>query len=69
MAENGAKYKTLVAVVGSNMFSAEAPLTVTIDSVPPRILRVSGSDSFTAVTIVFSEPVIATTAGDKANYT
>jgi hypothetical protein len=39
-----------------------------VDTVPPTITKVTGSSSFNRVTVTFSEPVTAATAGVVSNY-
>jgi hypothetical protein len=48
--------------------SAEVTLTVTQDKTPPSIAKVTGSDKFTQVTVVFSEAVNTATGTAAANY-
>ncbi len=66
-ADNGTKYKVLVAVPGKSATSAEATLTVT-DSAPAMISKIDGSDSFTTATISFDQPVAAASANVAGNY-
>ncbi|HOW68264.1 MAG TPA: PA14 domain-containing protein [Candidatus Paceibacterota bacterium] len=66
-ADNGAKFKCAVNVPGLSQFSDEATLTVTTDITPPTITKVTPSELFTTLEVVYSEPVDAT-ALDKANY-
>ncbi|MBI2949937.1 MAG: hypothetical protein HYY23_20075 [Verrucomicrobia bacterium] len=68
-ADSGAKYKCLVAMPGVSATSSEVTLTVNDDTTPPAIVKVTGSDSFNRVTVEFSEPVTAATAGTAGNYT
>ncbi|MBI4658633.1 MAG: hypothetical protein HY735_07260 [Verrucomicrobia bacterium] len=68
-ADNGAKFKVLVAVPGASATSSEATLTVTADNKAPTVANVIGSDTFTQATITFSEPVTSATAAVAANYT
>jgi hypothetical protein len=65
---NGAKYKVGITNSVSGIFSAEATLTVNQDTNPPTIVSVNGSSSFTAVRVVYSEPVAEATATNLANY-
>ncbi len=67
-ADNGAKFKVTITNPAGNVSSAEATLAVTADTTKPIIASVFASDSFKLVTIVFSEPVTAATAGKAANY-
>ncbi|MBL9126765.1 MAG: hypothetical protein JNL97_03915 [Verrucomicrobiales bacterium] len=66
--DNGAKYKCEVGVVGKAAQSAEATLTVNA-AVPAKIASVTGSDSFTAITVKFDQPVVAPSATTAGNYT
>ena len=66
--DNGAKIKAQVSVPGAVATSSEATLTVTADTLAPTITSITGSGNFTEVTLRFSEPVTAATAGAKANY-
>jgi hypothetical protein len=50
--DNGAKIKAKVGVIGKDVDSAEATLTVTADS-PAKIVSVTGIDTFNSVTIKF----------------
>lgn len=67
-ADDGAKFKVLIGVVGKSVESAEATLTVTA-GVPAKITKVDGSDSFTTATVTFDQPVTAPSATTAANYT
>lgn len=67
-ADNGAKFKCQVAVLGATATSAEATLTVTTDAKAPSIVKTAGSDSFDKVLLTFSEPVTAASATATANY-
>ena len=68
-ADNGAKYKVLVAVPGVSTTSAEATLTVTPDTKKPTVFLVNGDDSLSSATVTFSEAVTAPSATTAANYT
>lgn len=68
-ADSGAKFKVLVAQPGATETSATVTLTVNAETTKPRIASASGNDQFNAVTVKFSEPVTAATAGTLANYT
>ena len=67
--DDGAKYSARVAVPGASKLTSDATLTVVLDVTPPSVTDASGSDTFTSVTVGFSEPVDATTAGTASNYT
>ena len=66
--DNGAKIKVKVSNATTSATSVDATLTVVADTTKPAIASVTGSESFTNVTVVFSEPVTSGTAGNKANY-
>lgn len=66
--DNGAKFKAKVSNASTSATSADAVLTVNADATKPTIASVTGSDSFTEVTVVYSEPVTAASAGEKSNY-
>lgn len=66
--DNGAKITVLVAVPGASATSAEATLTVAPDNKPPVLSGAAADDTFTRVTVTFSEPVTAPTATTAANY-
>ncbi len=68
IADNGAKFKVLVAVPGLAATSTEATLTVTADTVLPTVQLVSGSDALTTATVRFSEAVTAPSSTTAANY-
>jgi len=68
LANNNDKYSVRVMVLGANALSADATLTVTSDTTRPTIVKVSGSEAFTNVTVTFSEDVTAATAGAVGNY-
>jgi hypothetical protein len=67
-ADNGAKIKFLASVPGAAVYSKEATLTVQADTKPPTIVSVHGSDTFTAATVKFSEPVTDPSATTVGNY-
>ena len=67
--ENTARFKVNVANASGNVDSAEAVLTVTPDTVLPTVSGVLASDNFTNITVTFSEPVAAASAGRRENYT
>lgn len=68
LSENGAQFRCRVSNAGGSITSNPATLTVTSDTVPPTITKVTGSATFNRATIVFSEPVTAASAGTLANY-
>ncbi len=67
-ADNGAKYKVLIAIPGVSTTSDEATLTVTADTKKPTVFLVDGDDSLTSATVTFSEEVKAPSATTASNY-
>lgn len=67
-AYNGAKVKVVASVAGASVTSTEAILTVNDDKVAPTVKRVSGSDTFDSITVIFSEPVVDPSALDASKY-
>ena len=67
-ADNGAKYKVLIAIPGVSTTSDEATLTVTADTKKPTVFLVNGDDSLSSATVTFSEEVKAPSATTAANY-
>lgn len=67
-AESGSKFKVTVTNAEGNATSSEATLTVNPDVVKPGLVDLVGSDKYNEVTVVFSEPVGESTAGNKGNY-
>lgn len=66
--DQGARISVLVTGPAGSTMSAEAILTVIPDSVPPRLVWVGGSASFTTLTVRFSEPLDPASAQSVANY-
>jgi hypothetical protein len=66
--DSGAKFKAMVIAVGAQTTSSEATLTVNADTKLPAITAVVGDETFTKVTVSFSEPVKAPSATTAANY-
>ncbi len=66
-ADNSAKFKVTIGVVGKSVDSSEATLTVTAD-VPAEITAVDGSDTFTQATVAFDQPVDSASAATAGNY-
>jgi len=66
-ADNNAKFKVVVGVVGKSVTSSEATLTVTADQAA-TIVGVNGSDTFNKATVTFNRPVQAASATTVANY-
>ena len=69
LADNGAKYRCNFVLSGSFVSSTDATVSVAADTAPPTIQSVVGGSSYTDVTLVYSEPVTAVTAGAIGNYT
>src|SRR5207247_2014632 len=65
--DNGAKIRAQVSIPGKVVLSDEATLTVTADTKPPTVVKVTGSFLFTDATVLYSEPV-SDSGLDKANY-
>jgi len=63
-ADNGAKFKMLIAVLGASTTSTEATLTVTADTQAPSIVSVKGDGSLAKMVVVFSEAVKAPAASN-----
>jgi hypothetical protein len=61
------KYKCTVANTTS-VTTQEATLNVTADKAPPAVVSAAGSDDSKHVTVVFSEPVTASSAQNANNY-
>jgi hypothetical protein len=66
--DNNAAFSVVVTGPEGFVTSADATLTVTPDTVPPTLLSAKGLPTLTEVTLVFSEPMDPTTAGNPANY-
>jgi hypothetical protein len=67
-ANSGEKYRVVVGVLPITVNSAEATLTVNVDTTPPTITRVDSDQTFTKIVIGFNEPVTAPTATTPSNY-
>ncbi len=67
--DNNAVYKVWVGTLGANVTSSDATLTVQTDTKAPTIASVTPDDTFTRVTVKFSEPVTSPTATTAGNYT
>jgi hypothetical protein len=68
-ADNGAKFRAVISVPGKSILTAEATLTVIIDSTPPTVAKASGGDNFKSVTVTFSENLQPAGVATAANYT
>ncbi len=67
--DDGAVYRVLARVPGAEVPSAEATLTVIIDSTPPQVVSAVGGENQKSVTLTFSEALIASGATTAGNYT
>jgi len=67
-ADNNAVYKVLAGTLGATNTSSQATLTVSADTKPPTMASATGDDTFTKVTVTWSEPVVAPGATNAANY-
>src|SRR6266568_5165266 len=68
--DNGALVRCVVSnTTPPTATSAPATLNVTRDTTAPTLVSADGSEDFTHVTVVFSEPVSQSTAQNTANYT
>jgi hypothetical protein len=67
-AQDGMKVKCYVALPGFPLDSSEATLTVTADTTPPTVVKVTPDRTFTKLTVNYSEPV-TDTALTASNYT
>jgi hypothetical protein len=65
---NGAQYYAIVGNDFSSATSSVATLTVVSDTIAPTLFQAFGSGQFTNATVVFSEPVLLSTATTLANY-
>ena len=66
--DHAGEYKLLGGNVIEDVETEVATLTVLVDEVLPTITSASASDTFDTVTVVFSEPVDASSAVAKGNY-
>ena len=66
--ENGKTFSIGITNAAGGTNSLPATLTVNADISKPTIVSVTGSAQYTNVTVVFSEPVTAATAGTVGNY-
>lgn len=64
-----AKFRAVLSIPGATITSDEITLTLTPDVTVPKITSASGSDTFTSVTVNFSEAVTSSTADKPGNYT
>ncbi len=68
LSDNGAKIQARITTPGNTLLSDEVTVTVNADKTGPGLKKVNGSSDFSQVSVVFSEPVTAASAGNKANY-
>jgi len=68
LSDNGATISVRVTNASGNVTSRAAKLTVTEDKSAPTIVSVTGSTTFTDVTIKFSKPLLPATATNLPNY-
>lgn len=66
--DNGAKYRVVATVPGKVLASAEATLTVDIDSTPPTLVSVGTGDGYKTLVLTFSEPMDAASASVASHY-
>jgi hypothetical protein len=66
---NNLKVKVNIANGEGNIDSREAILTVVPDTLKPTIVKAQSSDTFTEVSVLFSEDVDPISAANKDNYT
>ncbi|MBI2948303.1 MAG: Ig-like domain-containing protein [Verrucomicrobia bacterium] len=67
-ADNGAKYRAVVAIPGASMESTEASLTVTDDKTPPVIVKAEPKSNQTELVLTFSERLNQNSAAVASNY-
>jgi hypothetical protein len=65
---NGAVVRMRAIVAGTTKFSSEATITVTPETIAPRLLNVTGTADPASVIVLFDEPVTAASAQNLANY-
>jgi hypothetical protein len=68
VADNNAKFSVRITNPSGSITTPDATLTVVNDTTPPRMAKVTSSDTFSHVIITFSEPM-ADAAATAANYT
>jgi hypothetical protein len=66
--DNGAKYRVEISVPGKTEVSAEALLTVDVDTIAPQVVAAVPEQNLRRVQVSFSEAVAAAGAEDAANY-
>ena len=68
LADDQSKYRCKILISGAIASSTEATLSVSRDATPPAIKGVTPGQSYTDVTLLFTEAVTEATAGNRANY-
>jgi formylglycine-generating enzyme required for sulfatase activity len=68
LTQSGVRYRCLVRVSGQQIASTETTVTVDKDTAAPTVKSVVAGNSYTDITVVFSEPVSEASAGSLANY-
>ena len=68
LADNGAQFSVTVSNAFSSVTSGGATLTVLAETNPPTLARLAGGPTMDRVVLAFSEPVMAATANNAANY-
>ena len=68
LADNGANFAVKVTNSEGTVTSNNAALTVTADNEPPTLASASGTETFTTVRVVFSEPLDEASAETAGNY-
>ncbi|MBM3845598.1 MAG: hypothetical protein FJ405_04845, partial [Verrucomicrobia bacterium] len=68
LSQSGTRFRCNLLISGKVAASTETTVTVDKDTVPPTIKSVVAGVSYADVTVVFSEPVAAGSAGDPGNY-
>ncbi len=67
--DDGARFRCLVSIPGTNRVSAEAVLTVTPDNTPPQAVSAATLTGSDTVGLAFTELLDPATATNAANYT
>ena len=68
LADNDANFAVKVTNSEGTVTGDNATLTVTADNEPPTLASASGTEAFTTVRVVFSEPLDETSAETAGNY-
>jgi hypothetical protein len=69
LADEGAAFRVSVGIVGNRILSSAATLGVVNDVVAPTVLSARGVRTLDAITIRFSERMLAASAQEPGNYT